>query len=113
MRRLQDSKNDKDRVPTVNERMQMSHDIFKLDSVEMAALLSKIELQSPSALSRRAGHDEVLINIDALKASCYHDVNEFILSCLLSRGGGKKKRKAETATTAPSVKESQKSKKSK
>ena len=98
----------------MHERMQMTHDIFKLDSVEMAALLSMIEAQSPSALSRRAGYDEALINIDAMKASCYHEVNEFILSCLLSRGGAKKKRKSEgVVTAAGTAKESSKAKKAK
>ena len=92
LRRLQDSKLDKNRVPTLQERMQMSHDIFKLDGVEMAGLLTMIERSSPTALSRRSAHDEVLVNIDAISCTCFHECNTFILNCLLSRAGSQGKR---------------------
>lgn len=79
------------------ERMQLSHDIFKLDSVELAAVLTLIEKGSPNALSRRVAHDEVLVNIDALRPACFHEVSAFVLEALLTHSGGKKKRKTDSA----------------
>ena len=104
----------------MQERMQLSHDIFKLDSVELAAVLTLIEKSCPNALSRRPSHDEVLINIDALKPVCFHEVSAFVLEALLTHTtSGKKKRKneaaAETAVAAPAAvtKDKQTSKKAK
>ncbi len=80
--------------------MQMSHDIFKLDSVEMAGLLTMIEKSNPSALSRRPSHDEVFINIDAIDPICFHEINTFILESLLNKGNSTKKRKNEPLSSA-------------
>ena len=101
LKRLHDSKADKNRVPSMQERMQLSHDIFKLDGVELAAVLTMIEKSCPNALSRRPSHDEVLINIDALKSVCFHEVSAFVLEALLTHSSGKKKRKNETAAPEP------------
>jgi hypothetical protein len=89
--RLEQTKLDKNRVPTVQERMQLSHDIYKLDSSELGAMLTIIEENCPSALNRRSGRDEVLINIDGISSICFHNINEFVLECILSKGGKKKK----------------------
>lgn len=114
LKRLHDLKADKNRVPTMQERMQLSHDIFKLDSVELAAVLTLIEKGSPSALSRRPAHDEVLVNIDALKPSCFHEVSAFVLEALLTHTAGKKKRKNEVAPeVAPPAVQNKTSKKAK
>ena len=51
--RLEDSKSDNGRIPTVDERMQLSYDIFKIDNAEMARVLTIIETACPSALSRK------------------------------------------------------------
>ena len=51
--RLEDSKADNGRIPTVDERMQLSYDIFKIDNTEMARVLTIIETACPSALSRK------------------------------------------------------------
>lgn len=105
LKRMQDSKSDKNRVPTMQERMQLSHDIFKLDSIELAAVLTMIEKSCPSALSRRPSHDEVLVNVDALKPSVFHEVNGFIMEALLTHISGPKKRKNEVnvESVAPAV----------
>ncbi len=95
VRRLQQNEADKSRIPSLNERMQMTHDIFKLDSIELAGLLSMIEKSNPSALSRRPDRDEALINIDAIEPTIFHELNSYILSCLVLRAGGKKKRASE------------------
>ena len=117
LKRLHDSKADKNRVPTMQERMQLSHDIFKLDSIELAAVLTMIEKSCPNALSRRPSHDEVLINIDALKSVCFHEVSAFVLEALLTHTSGKKKRKnevvAESAAPVAVTKEKTTSKKAK
>ena len=80
--------------------MQLSYDIFKIDNVEMARVLTIIESNCPSALSRRSTQDEVLINLDALSASCFHEVNSFVCSCLLHHCGSSKKKKRPLTSSA-------------
>ena len=38
--RLEDSKADNGRIPTIEERLQLSYDIFKIDNAEMARVLT-------------------------------------------------------------------------
>lgn len=120
LRRLEDSKSDIGRVPSVEERMQLSYDIFKVDNTEMARVLTIIESTCPSALSRKISADEVLINIDALTPKCFFEVNTFVLSCLINNGGSKKKKRtsggggtASASTAASTVNSSKGNKKSK
>lgn len=106
LRRLDDSKTDLDRVPTVDERIQLSYDIFKLDNTEMARVLTIIEEKSPNSLSHKAKVDEVLINIDALNPRCFHEVNSFVLSCIMNQAlakGKRKKPEGQVASSATSV----------
>ena len=100
-RAIDNSIADKHRVPSVQERMQISHDIFKLDSIELAAVLTLIEKQCPNALTRRAAYDEALLNLDALTPICYHEVNTMILTFLLDRNGGKNKGKRKGVEGVP------------
>jgi hypothetical protein len=51
--RLENSKADNGRIPSVDERMQLSYEIFKIDNTEMARVLTIIEASCPSALSRK------------------------------------------------------------
>jgi hypothetical protein len=95
LRRLEEGKVDVDRVPSIDERIQLSYDIFKLENVEMARVLTMIEEACPNALSRKAKADEVLINIDALTPRCFHEVNAYVLPCVMNSSlsnKGKKKR---------------------
>ena len=82
-------KENKGRLPTAEERMQLSYDIFKIDNAEMGRTLTIIEDKCPSALVRK--FDEVLINFDALSADCFNEVNEFVCKQLVQNGGHKKK----------------------
>ena len=59
LRRLVDSTSDLGRVPALEERMQLSHDVFKLDNTELARVLTIIEASSPNALARKSSSDEV------------------------------------------------------
>eukprot|EP01034_Spumella_vulgaris_P026030 gene26030-32556_t len=93
LKRMEDSKSDVDRIPTVEEKMQLSYDIFKIANNEMARVLTIIETSCPSGLSRKASVDEVLINFDALTPRCFHEVNTFVLSCLLNTSNNKKGKK--------------------
>ena len=63
LRRLDDSKKDMDRLPSLDERMQLSYDLFKLDNNEMCRVFTIIESACPSALCRKSSLDEVLINL--------------------------------------------------
>jgi hypothetical protein len=37
--------------------------------------------------------DELLVNIDALTPRCFHEVNAFVLSCVLNNQSGRKNKK--------------------
>ena len=100
MRRLNGSQQDPNRIPTVEERMQLSYDIFKIDNTEMARVLTIIEADCPEALSRKS--DEVLINFDALSAACFHQVNLFTQTALVDSAGGPKKKKRPIADVSSS-----------
>ncbi len=102
LRRLEDSKSDMDRIPTVEEKMQLSYDIFKIGNNEMAKVLTLIESSCPSGLSRKASTEEVLINFDTLTPRCFHEVNSFVMACILGAANAKKgKKKKATAASAP------------
>lgn len=87
LRRMEDSSNlDTNRIPTLEEKMSLSHDLFKIGNNEIAKALTIIETSCPSALSRKMSSDEVLINIDALTPCTFHEVNSFVMSCILNGG---------------------------
>ena len=89
---------DTNRLPTVEERMALSHDIFKIDNSEMARALTIIEEKSHSAILRRP--DDLLINFDGLSAECFHLLNKFVLSAQLDNSNKKVKKKRSLVTTS-------------
>ena len=92
LRKLDDSNNDSSRIPTIDEKMILSYDIFKIDNKEMAKVLTMIEVDCPEALSRKNSSDnDILVNFDALTPTCFHEVNKFVQSCVISNVAGKKK----------------------
>ena len=52
---------DLDRVPTVDEKMQLSYEIFRISNHELARVLTMIEEKCPSALLRNHSADEVYL----------------------------------------------------
>ena len=50
---------DLDRVPTVDEKMQLGYEIFRISNHELARVLTMIEEKCPSALLRNHSADEV------------------------------------------------------
>eukprot|EP00606_Chrysophyceae_sp_TOSAG23-5_P000475 GSChrysophyteH2.ASY1.ANO1.1525.1 assembled CDS len=102
LRRLNDPEEDDRKTPTVDQRIQLSHEIFKIDNTEMAAVLTIIETECPSGLVRK--DNEVIINFDALASATFHKVNKFVLNVLVSAGGMNKKRKISGASAAPAKK---------
>jgi hypothetical protein len=138
LHKLGESVKDANRVPSLEERMQLSYDIFKIDNVEMGRVLTIIERVCPSAISRKTSLDEVLINLDALTPPCFHEVgrksasecrdiiltmlpcclqvNKFVCTCILQQAGSKKKKRpvlSEAAASGQSAAISHKPKKSK
>jgi hypothetical protein len=96
------SDEDTGRLPTVEERLRLSHDIFKIDNTEMAHALTIVEEDCESAIKRKP--DDVLINFDALSASCFHRLNKFVCKALLDTNQKKpkavKKRPAEATSSS-------------
>ena len=103
LRRLLRVNPDENRLPTVDERISLSYDIFKIDNTDMARVLTMIESECPRALARKSVNDEVLINFDALNSSCFFKVNSFVLSCVVNNGGPARKKGKLTSLAGPAV----------
>jgi hypothetical protein len=99
---LEDKKSDPDRIPSLEERMQMSYDLFKIGNVDMAHVLSLIETKCPNALSRKLSTDEVLINLDALTSGVFHEINTFVQSCLVNISNKTNKNKKQKTSSSVS-----------
>ena len=48
-----------DRLPTVEDKMALSHDLFKIGNNEIARALTIVEAACPSALARKLASEEV------------------------------------------------------
>lgn len=85
---------DYDRIPTLDERLQLSYDIFRISNIDMGVVLTYIEKHSPAGVSRKGGAaDEVLINFDMLTPNCFHHVAQMIKSGLENKLNSKSKKK--------------------
>ena len=54
---------DLDRVPNVDEKMQLSYEIFRISNHELARVLTMIEEKCPVALLRNHSDDEVSLSL--------------------------------------------------
>jgi hypothetical protein len=102
--RLQSAEGSEDnkRIPTVEQRIGLSYDIFKIDNIAMARVLTIVEEKCPSALQRKI--DEVLVNFDALYPETFHEINKFVLEQLVGNAGLNKKRKITASAPANATK---------
>jgi hypothetical protein len=101
IRKHDDGQLDMNRVPNIDERIQLSHDIFKIGNLELARVLTIVEDACPKAISRNQSTDEVLINFDALTPHCFHTVSEYVTGCVISSTAAKKtKKRKQTEGTA-------------
>jgi hypothetical protein len=82
---------DAEKVPSLEERIQMSYDLFKLEPVQLARALTVVELWSPNAISKKPSEDDVYVNIDTMSPRCFSEVASFIRSCKPDSKGKKKK----------------------
>lgn len=95
------------RVPSVDEKLQLSYDVFKIDNLEMGRVITMIEEACPSALSKKESADEMLINFDGLTPKCFHDVRIFVGNCIVdsvSNGKSKKRKPEKENSTTPKKK---------
>jgi hypothetical protein len=74
MRSVEEASGDPERIPTMDERMQLSYDVFKIDNIKMGRVLTIIETACASAINKKASEDEVLLNFDAMSPRCFHEV---------------------------------------
>lgn len=82
----------------MDEKIQLSYDIFKLPNAELAYVLTRIEREHPQAIAKCIAQDEILVNFDALPGKLFHEINGFVLTCVKDnatnpprRGGQKRK----------------------
>lgn len=80
------SANDPERIPSLDEKIQLSYDFFKIETTELGRVLTIIEDRCPSGLNKKDAEDEVIVNIDALTPSCFHEVVAFVKACTSSSG---------------------------
>jgi hypothetical protein len=84
------------RVPSVEDKIKLSYDVFKISSIELARVLTMVEESCPSALSKKVATDEVLLNFDAIPAQVFHDIHAFVVTCLANASSSKKGKKRKT-----------------
>eukprot|EP00607_Mallomonas_marina_P004145 CAMPEP_0182425486 /NCGR_PEP_ID=MMETSP1167-20130531/11931_1 /TAXON_ID=2988 /ORGANISM="Mallomonas Sp, Strain CCMP3275" /LENGTH=230 /DNA_ID=CAMNT_0024606255 /DNA_START=128 /DNA_END=820 /DNA_ORIENTATION=+ len=93
---------DPDRIPSLEEKTQLSYDIFKIETAELGRVLTIIEKTCPGALNRRDSEDEVLVNLDGISPSCFHEVAKFVSACTSGPGhdgAGRGKKRIRTDTS--------------
>lgn len=88
---LESSKRDRNRMPTSEERLRLSYDIFKINSIDLGRVLAMVEISCPDALSYKQSTEEVLLNFEGIEASCFHDINIYAMECLLERKDRRRK----------------------
>ncbi len=86
-----------ERVPSAEEKLQLTYDVFKISTIELARVLTMVEESCPFAISKKVATDEVLVNFDAIPAKVFHEIHSFVVACLASATSSKKgkKRKSE------------------
>ena len=75
--RLEDSKADNGRIPTIEERLQLSYDIFKIDNTEMARVLTRKYL-IPSYdifVLHRTHHHKYSLPVDSHWSQTYYIIS--------------------------------------
>ena len=65
---------DSERVPTLEEKTRLSHNIYKIKSEELGELVQKLEVRCPQAIDKQQAEDEIEINIDAIEPRTFHEV---------------------------------------
>lgn len=102
IRKLEEGFLDPLRTPTIEEKLQLSHDIFKVGSYELARVLTMLEESVPTAVARKLSTDELLINFDAIPAKVFHEIYAYVLNCIATMTSSKKgkKRKSEAGSGA-------------
>mmetsp|Transcript_3907 Transcript_3907/g.6121 ORF Transcript_3907/g.6121 Transcript_3907/m.6121 type:complete len:219 (+) Transcript_3907:41-697(+) len=94
--------NDPDRIPSMDEKIQMSYDLFKIEPAQLGRILTVIEKSCPRAVTRDniEGSEEALVNIDFLSPTCFHEVAAYIKSCGPADSKGKRKRSGGGGSTS-------------
>mmetsp|Transcript_10754 Transcript_10754/g.14813 ORF Transcript_10754/g.14813 Transcript_10754/m.14813 type:complete len:216 (-) Transcript_10754:172-819(-) len=96
-----DESQEKDRLPTVDEKILFSYELFRVGNIELARSLTIIEAACPDALQRSHGGDEVTVAVDGLTPQCFHEVMSYIHE---SRKKGSRKRETNQGAPASSKK---------
>lgn len=90
IRKLEEGVLDPLRTPTLEEKLQLSHDIFKIGNFEIARVLTMLETDAPDAMALKRATEELLINFDAVPAKTFHEVNAYVLTCMATLTASKK-----------------------
>lgn len=88
---LESSKRDRQRLPTNEERLRLSYDIFKINSIDLGRVLAMVEQACPGALSYKHNTEEVLLNFEEIDPTCFHEINIYTMECLLERKDRRRK----------------------
>lgn len=83
---------DVERVPTLDEKTRLSHNIYKIKSEELGELVQKLEVKCPQSIDKQQAEDEIEINIDAIDPRTFHELDRFVKGCLPAGKQAKKKK---------------------
>jgi len=92
LRNMDQSDKDPEAVPTIDERIKLTYDLFKISDLEMGRILTIIEEEQSHALSKKKNNnDDILINIDFLaqKPILFHRIADLVQASIASEGSTK------------------------
>lgn len=86
-----------DQAPTLEEKKNFAHNIYKIKSEELGEVVTKLDQCCPSALDKKHDKEEIEINIDAIEARTFHQLDRMVREFLPESLKKSKKKKATAA----------------
>ena len=99
----QGSSNSRSNEPTNSERIAFAKSLYKISKEELGKVINDLDEKCPEALTKNASEDEVEINVDAISAMAFAEVNLFVRKCAGDHnqaGSSSKKKKASSSGSA-------------
>lgn len=67
--------------PTSNEKVAFAKLLYKITKEELGKVINDLDDKCPEALTKNSSEDEVEINVDAISAIVFRDINAFVRKC--------------------------------
>lgn len=92
---------DKSRIPSLEDKLRLSYEIFKIEPIQLGRILATVEKQCKNAVIRELEKAELLLNIDDMTPECFNEVAKIVFKEDIT---GKKKKADDKATGTKKLK---------